>query len=166
MNEFYYINSNNEKIGPVALTDAAKHSINSQTLVWMQGMAQWQKAAEVPAIIKHIMPAIPQMPPMPPMPNNGYNSQSPQNTPYNQGFNVVSNKPQSYLWLGIATTLLCCLPAGIVSIVFANKVDNLWNQGDHQGAKEASDKAKMWGIISAGVGFVINLLGFILALTA
>lgn len=162
MNEFYYINSNNEKIGPVALTDVAKHSINSQTLVWMQGMAQWQKAAEVPAIMKHIIPDIPQTPTtpqMPPLPNNGY-----KNNPYNQGFNVVSNKPQNFLWLGIVTTLLCCLPAGIVSIVFATKVDNLWNQGDHQGAKKASDNAKLWGIISAGVGFVAFIFFFLIAL--
>ena len=33
------------------------------------------------------------------------------------------------------TTLLCCLPAGIVSIVFAAQVDGKWNSGDYAGAR-------------------------------
>lgn len=133
----------------------------------MQGMSQWQKAAVVPAIMKYIIPDVPQTPTtpqMPPLPDNGYNSQSPKINPHNQGFNVISNKPQNFLWLGIVTTLLCCIPAGIVSIVFANKVDNLWNQGDHEGAKKASDNAKLWGLISAGIGFVIFIFAFIASL--
>ncbi|MBO7197759.1 MAG: CD225/dispanin family protein, partial [Tidjanibacter sp.] len=34
--------------------------------------------------------------------------------------------PSSNLIWGILTTIFCCLPFGIVSIVFASRVDSLW----------------------------------------
>jgi hypothetical protein len=55
----------------------------------------------------------------------------------------------------ILTTLFCCLPFGIVSIVFAAQVDSKFNSGDGAGAQRASDNAKKWAIVSAlvAVGF-------------
>ncbi len=76
----------------------------------------------------------------------------------NQG-NVTSNqnsqlqqKPDNYLVWAILSTLLCCLPLGVVAIVKSTKVDNLWLSGNHAEAIEASKQAKLWSIISAGVG--------------
>lgn len=64
------------------------------------------------------------------------------------------SKPSNNLVLAILSTLFCCLPFGVVSIVFASQVDNKWNSGDHAGAQEAADKAKRWAIISAVAGVV------------
>lgn len=61
-------------------------------------------------------------------------------------------KPDNhYLWT-IGTTLLCCLPLGIVGIVYSSQVDSLWNQGKYAEAAAASDKARTWAIVSAVVG--------------
>ncbi len=60
------------------------------------------------------------------------------------------------MW-AILSTLFCCLPLGIVSIVFAAQVNSKWSAGDYQGAREASDKARkfaIWGAI-AGVIFLV-----------
>lgn len=85
----------------------------------------------------------------------------------NQG-NVTMNpnsqpqqKPDNYLVWAILSTFLCCLPLGAVAIVKSTKVDNLWLSGNHAEAIQASQSAKQWALISAGVGVGINILCFI-----
>ncbi len=68
--------------------------------------------------------------------------------------------PNHLIW-AILTTLFCCLPLGIVSIVFAAKVDGLRAAGDLQGAWDASRKAKMWAIWSAVAGPIFIVLWFV-----
>jgi hypothetical protein len=59
---------------------------------------------------------------------------------------------------GILTTLLCCLPAGIVSIVYAARVDGLYARGDYAGAKKASDNARTWAIVGAAAGVIVIVI--------
>jgi len=62
------------------------------------------------------------------------------------------------------TTIFCCLPAGVVSIVYSSKVSGLWMQGQYAEAHAAANNAKKWAIISAiitAVG-VVGYLVFIL----
>ena len=66
--------------------------------------------------------------------------------------------PGNNLVWAILTTICCCLPFGIVSIVQAAKVNSLWAQGQTAAAQQAADSAKKWAIISAiigGIGIVI-----------
>jgi hypothetical protein len=64
----------------------------------------------------------------------------------------------------VLTTLFCCLPFGVVSIVFAAQVDSKWNRGDIAGSLQASESAKKWAIAAAVSGVVIFVLwGAILA---
>ncbi len=79
----------------------------------------------------------------------------------NQNIIVMENqisKPDNYLVWAILSTVLCCLPLGIVSIVYAAKVDGLYASGDYSGAKEASDKAKQFALISCVAGIVVSVL--------
>ncbi|MGN0062679.1 MAG: CD225/dispanin family protein [Nocardioides sp.] len=71
-------------------------------------------------------------------------------------------KPANNLVWAILTTLFCCLPAGIVSIVYSVKVDGLWNTGQFAEAEEAAKKAKTWALVSAGVGVVVMVLYILL----
>ncbi|MGH8992647.1 MAG: CD225/dispanin family protein, partial [Acidimicrobiia bacterium] len=70
-------------------------------------------------------------------------------------------KPENNLVWAILSTIFCCLPLGIASIVFAAQVDGKWSQGDYQGAREASEKAKKFAMISAGVGLGLAILFFV-----
>ena len=79
-----------------------------------------------------------------------------QQPPYQQAYyqpnyaqDQLPPKPDNYLVWAILTTLFCCLPLGIVSIVYASKVDSLYSSRDYLGAKAASDKAKNWAMWSA-----------------
>ena len=70
-------------------------------------------------------------------------------------------KPDNYLVWAILSTLLCCLPLGIVSIVFSSKVDGQYNAGDYVGAQDSANKAKnfaMWGAIIGGVCIIAYIL--------
>jgi hypothetical protein len=69
--------------------------------------------------------------------------------------------PPNYLWQSIVVTLCCCLPLGIVSIIFAAQVNSKWAQGDAAGAQDASQKAKMFMLIGLGVGLVVIILSMI-----
>ncbi len=67
----------------------------------------------------------------------------------------------NYLWQSIVVTVLCCLPFGVVSIVYAAKVDSLLIRGDIVGATAASQSAKNWaiaGVASWAVGIGIYLI--------
>ena len=70
-------------------------------------------------------------------------------------------KPENYLVQSILATLCCCLPLGIVAIVYSSQVDSKYNLGDYSGAVIASNNAKKWGWISFGLGLGINILAFI-----
>ena len=66
--------------------------------------------------------------------------------------------PESNLVWAILTTICCCWPLGIVAIVYAAKVNNLYMTGQYQAAQEASANAKKWSIITAIGGAVVVLL--------
>ena len=71
-------------------------------------------------------------------------------------------KPKSYLVLGILTTILCCIPFGIVSIIQASKVDNLWNAGRYNEAQTASNKARNWAIAAMATSLISTILYIVL----
>ena len=82
-------------------------------------------------------------------PNYGYQQQPQSQRPV---------KPDNYLVWAILCTILCCLPFGIVSIVYAAKVDGLYSQGDYQAAQEASEKAKKWAMWGAIIGVAATII--------
>ncbi len=77
---------------------------------------------------------------------------------YDQSPQPAGAKPSNNLVFAILSTLFCCLPAGVVSIVYAAQVDGKWNAGDYAGAQQASENAKKWAIIAAVVGLVVTVL--------
>ncbi len=92
-------------------------------------------------------------PPPPPPPSYG--------APAPGGQPMGSPPPNNLVW-AILTTLFCCLPFGIVSIVFAAQVNSKWNAGDAAGAQASSAKARQWAIYSAVTGVVVIVLYIIL----
>jgi Interferon-induced transmembrane protein len=66
--------------------------------------------------------------------------------------------PQNNLVWAILSTVLCCLPLGVVSIVFAAQVNGKWAQGDFAGAQESAKKAKQFAIWSAIAWVVVIAL--------
>ncbi len=71
-------------------------------------------------------------------------------------------RPENNMLWGILCTVFCCLPLGIIAIVFSNKVNTLYDSGDYSGAQEAADNAKKYAVMGAICGLVFIGLAFIL----
>jgi uncharacterized membrane protein YvbJ len=69
----------------------------------------------------------------------------------------------NYLPQAILATLFCCLPLGIVAIVFAAQVNSRLAAGDYPGAVEASDKAKTWTWVTFWVGLGMTVIWVLFA---
>jgi len=67
--------------------------------------------------------------------------------------------PNHLVW-AILSTLFCCLPLGVVSIVYAAQVDGRRAAGDIAGAQASSRKAMGWAIASALALPVVLVLWF------
>jgi Interferon-induced transmembrane protein len=65
--------------------------------------------------------------------------------------------PNHLIW-AILSTVFCCMPAGIVAIVYAAQVEGKAASGDYEAAYVMSDKAKMWSMISFGSSIVVAVL--------
>ena len=70
---------------------------------------------------------------------------------------TLRNVP-NYLVQAILATICCCLPFGIVGIVFAAQVNGKLAAGDYAGAMQSSSMAKTWCWVSFGVGILQNLV--------
>lgn len=69
----------------------------------------------------------------------------------------------NYLVPAILVTLCCCLPFGIVAIVYAAQVNSKLAAGDVGGAMQASRNARMWCLIAAITGIALSLLWIVMA---
>ena len=72
----------------------------------------------------------------------------------------------NHLVKAILVTLFCCLPFGIVAIVFASQVDGKVANGDLNGARQASDNSNFWSNLSIGLGLAGMVLYFLLIVVA
>lgn len=81
--------------------------------------------------------------------------------PYRYEVNYV---PESHLAKAILTTILCCMPLGVVAIVYAAQVNGEALRGNIEGAETLSRKADNWGNASLIVGLIPIALWLLAAL--
>lgn len=170
---YYYINSQGQQMPPVDIETLRNIGITPDTMVWCEGMPQWMRAGDVPELQSMLF--VESQPSNPfgfnqsssPYngPSQGYGQQGYYNPNFGQqgyGYQNQVQKPQNWLWLGICVTILCCLPFGIVSIVYGARVDSLWAQGNYQEAINSSKYAKLWGIAGACTSLIAYIFYFAL----
>lgn len=170
MNTYYYINDMNQQVGPVSAESLRQAGVTRDTMVWHAGMPQWQRAGDVEELSFLFSPQRPVYGPKQPQYGpqaeyggrgygqpQGYGPQGYGQPQAGYGYGNRPPKPDSWMWLAICSTLLCCLPLGIVSIIYASQVDSSYNRGDYQGAKQNADKAKTWGWVAVGAGLLAGI---------
>ena len=54
-------------------------------------------------------------------------------------------------------SLFCCMPLGVVGVIFAAQVNGKVAAGDIAGAMDSSKKAKMFSFIAIGLGLLLIL---------
>ena len=105
-------------------------------------------------------PTPPPPPPQAPPPVQQYQA------PIAQGYSIpppTAVQIPNYLVQAILVTIFCCLPLGIVSIIFAAQVNSKAAVGDIAGAMQSSKQAKLFAWIGFGVGGGVVLIYFVLA---
>jgi hypothetical protein len=77
---------------------------------------------------------------------------------------IAPKKIDNNLVLAIVVTVLCCMPFGIVGIVYAAQVNARAQAGDIAGAEDSARKARKWSLWGLGLGLVVYGLYGLLAL--
>lgn len=92
--------------------------------------------------------------------NTGYQNNQYQGVPTYQSNNVPEKQINwvPYLVLSIISTVCCCLPFGIVAIVYSAKINSAMSAGDYAAAEKASKTARIWIIVAFIVGIVATVL--------
>jgi hypothetical protein len=67
-------------------------------------------------------------------------------------------RPKNWLVESILVLIFCCLPFGIVGLVYSTQVNAKYDAGDFNGAKDASDNAGKWTKIGFFTGLIVVVL--------
>lgn len=106
--------------------------------------------------------------------NKNYTQQDPNYGQQNRGyyqqnnFNGMPQKPVNwvpYLVLSIISTLCCCLPFGVVGIVFSAKINSAMLAGNLEEAQNNAKMARIWIIVSFAIGLLTWLIYMVLIVT-
>jgi len=103
------------------------------------------------------MSSAPPPPPPPPPPPASQVSYTPPPRP-SYGAPAPATPIPNYLIQSILVTLCCCLPLGVVAIIFAAQVNSKLAAGDIAGAQSASANARMFCWIAFGLGLVLVVI--------
>lgn len=160
MKQYYFVNSQGQQMGPVPMEELKNQNIQRNTPVWCEGMTDWTEAGQVPELGFLFTSG-----PTYGYGQGGFTQGSYGNVPpQNPVYNAPMQKPDNYLVWAILCTVLCCIPLGIVAIVYAARVDSLWSEGRYEEAVNSSNKAKKFTIIGAIISVVLGILYFIFAI--
>lgn len=168
----YYFIQNGQQMGPFTLEQLKAYRITPETDVWTEGMVSWTKAKNVASLAPlfagmggpqggygqggYQQPGYGQ----PGYQQRGYQQsgfqQAYQQPGYQQPYQQSMNggyPPKTWMVESILVLIFCCLPFGIVGVVFASKVSGLYQTGHYAEAEQASRDAGKW----TKLGFFIGL---------
>jgi uncharacterized membrane protein YvbJ len=72
----------------------------------------------------------------------------------------------NHLVKAILVTLFCCLPLGVVSIIYAAQVNGALQTGNIEKAWDLSRKADQWGNASLIVGLIVGVLYILISIAS
>lgn len=187
----YYIIENGTHAGPYTVEQLIERRFPLNELVWTPGMREWQPAETI-AELRAALAGEEQVPPPPGTNQYGYGNNSAygqnqgyghmhgqsygyrQQPPYNEpqpayapgGFQGVDNgvPPPTYLVWAIISTICCCIPFGIVAIVYSTRIDGLWHAGRYAEAWQSSRNARNWTIAAVVCGIISTILSIVFQL--
>ena len=189
----YWINQEGVQAGPVTREELEKMNITPNTYVWRSGLADWKKIGDLPELAdlftanaSHAVP--PELPGAeatetaetaetaaedyePQAEENYANSQMEQNGSVAQGAawqqfateNIPECPPTNLVW-AVLSIVLCCVPVGIVALVFSLKVTSSYRNGDYAKAQRMSEWSAWLCIASIVLGLVWSPFSVLIAM--
>ena len=68
----------------------------------------------------------------------------------------LNSEVKDYTIYSVLSMVLCCVPFGVVSLIYSSKAAMLVKNGKTSEAEEMSQKAKNWAIAAAITGFILT----------
>jgi len=157
MSQNWFYAKGQQQIGPVP-EDALRAMIASgqvlpSDLVWAEGMPNWIEAERIPHLFAIESGSLAASNTPRSAPEIAYRRTDPATRP-----------PKNYIIPAILVTCFCCMPFGIVSLVYASQVEGKWYTGDSQGAFKSSRLARIWAWWAFGCSAGIFVLWLVLAI--
>lgn len=156
MQKYHYTDGTNT-FGPFSVEELKTKGVTGDTYVWTEGMPNWVLAKSVPELSSALAEGTQPYFTGPQQPPPQFTNTPP--SPYNQN---MGRPPKTYLLETILTTIFCCWPLGIPSIVYAARVEKKFYAGDVLGAEADSANAKKWMWINVGACIGLWVLYFLI----
>lgn len=127
----YYILKGGKKIGPLDETQIKETGIDSETLVWKQGMDDWAKAGDT----EELTDLLQELPPTPP------------------------SQPVPRFWMKrcVLTTLLCP-PLGIIGVLNSIKAEEYYHRKMYALAERRAEDARKWALWGLCIFSFVSLM--------
>lgn len=163
----YWVIIDGTRLGPMEKDAIRNLNIGPNTPIWRSGFADWKTASNVPELADILIEKLPDVPPQTvncniatpyyqqPQPYYTLPLQQQQHQIQQPDLRQNQPMPSTYLAWSIITMLICCIPTGIVALIYSCKVSSRWATGDFDGARKASETAAMWIIVSVVLGLII-----------
>ncbi len=159
----YWINFNGVQSGPVDLDGLKEMGLTSAAYVWHEGLSDWVKITQLPELQGlYEMVETPVQAASEPMTQQAGQLAINTTQPYQPQPDPAEPCPPTNLVWAIISTVLCCIPSGIVAIIYALKVSNKYREGDIEGAKRASETGAWWCIATIILGILTMPLGYLM----
>ena len=169
----YWINLNGIQSGPHTFVELQQMEITPAAYVWRPGMDDWKPITSIPELVSLYVdaeqhrqeaqlaepshPAVEQpAEPAPAVPVQDPVTSTPApaepQAPTAQLESIPECPPTNLVW-AILSMVLCCLPLGVVALVYSIKVTQKYRMGDYKGAEHYSEVSAWWciGTIIAGI---------------
>ncbi|MDE6308967.1 MAG: CD225/dispanin family protein [Muribaculaceae bacterium] len=162
----YWIIVNEKPQGPYTITELSKMRVTPDTKVWRTGLSDWVEAntleeleyvitqgsaVDEPAQVTES--ATPDVPP--PSLNYAPSAYAAHGSVQQPSASQYMPQPPTYLGWNIAMLICCCLPAGIIGLIFSMLSASRYRQGEYELAKRWSRRAELMVIISFTLGCVL-----------
>ncbi len=181
--QWYYALSGRQ-VGPHSLEEmqalVRQGTVRRDTLIWASCLNNWQPAGQVAEFsvdwnaappLPPVLPASASAPgfPSPPsghsLPRNPYTPPSGNVFQPGQGTAPSATGPLVFSIIStLVSFLFCCIPIGVVGIIYAAQINGKVAQGDLEGARRCASTANIWSGVSLGlgaVGLIITLVAFL-----
>lgn len=165
----YWVSINNNQEGPMSLDEVIALNPSADMLVWHPGMPDWDVASNLPELAhlfggdfeEYVDGETAENEPQPepeqandePVQEPAPKAEEPQSQP-RQAAAPAEPCPPNYLVWTVLVTVLCCVPLGVVSLIYSSQVKTKYNAGDIEGAKKASSRAELWLILAFVLGLI------------
>lgn len=156
---YYYVDSDGATQGPVNIGHFKTNFINGHSWVWHDGLPQWVEAHTVPSLRSYMRSDLPA----------SFSTKKGIVDLEKERMNIPVNKvlpkteldvlrsrvPKTWMIEAVLTTIFCCIPFGIVAIIYASRVAPYWRKGFYGESIASSNKAGLWVKISVVLTIMI-----------